>query len=137
MSHYYCHACAVKKGLVTPTITANLTGTNYQLDKFIKHTAPTGNYAMNSVFNDPKYPTYRDYTISGALSGCVEVDNKGRSNIIWYAGKETGLTYSGNFNLPVSGIKIVLHQDNAKIHAYPFQVPETKHCQDCGVLIPY
>jgi len=82
MSEYYCHGCAVKNGLVKPTITASLTGSAYQLEKFIKHTAPTENYAINSVFDTADYGKYRDYTISGALSGCVEIDNEGRSNIL-------------------------------------------------------
>jgi hypothetical protein len=137
MSDYYCHSCAVKLGLITPTITANLTGSNYQLEKFIKHTAPTGRYSINSVFDDPNSSKYRDYTISGSLSGCLEIDGGGRKNLLWYAGEHVGLTYSGAFTVPASGVKLVFHEDDTKIHSYPFNPPEVKHCKECGALIPY
>lgn len=137
MSEYYCHACAVKNGAVQPTVTTNLTGSNYQLEKFFKHTAPTGHHAINSVFSDKSYAKYRDYTISGSLSGGVEIDDQGRTNIIWYAGEEVGLTHSGSFTIPASGVKIVLHHDDAKVHTYPFNPPQTQYCKTCGALIAY
>ena len=37
---YYCHKCASTNLSITPSIPYNLTGTQYQLDKFMKHTAP-------------------------------------------------------------------------------------------------
>lgn len=137
MSDYYCHACAVKLGLIMPALTTDLTGCDYQLEKFIKHTAPTGSYSINSVFDDPKYAEYKDYTISGALSGCVEIDNRGRKNLLWYAGKRVGLTYSGAFTVPASGVKIVFHDNETKIHTYPFNPPKAQRCKECGVVIPY
>jgi hypothetical protein len=39
MSDYYYHACVVKLGLVMPAVTTDLTGCDYQHEKFIKHTA--------------------------------------------------------------------------------------------------
>ncbi len=137
MSEYYCHSCAVKLGLITPTITTNLTGCDYQLEKFIKHTAPTGCYSINSVFDDPSYSNYRNYTISGSLSGCLEIDGGGRKNLLWYAGEQVGLTYSGAFVIPASGVKIVFHDDDTKIHPFPFNPPQVKVCKSCGTLIPY
>jgi hypothetical protein len=137
MSDYYCHYCAVQLGLITPTISINLTGFNYLLEKFIKHTAPIGNYTINSVFDNPTYCKYRDYTISGLLSGCLEIDGRGRKNLLWYAAEKVGLTYSGSFVVPASGIKIVFHDDDTKIHSYPFNPPEVKNCKNCSALIPY
>jgi|APCry1669189241_1035207.scaffolds.fasta_scaffold09463_1 hypothetical protein len=137
MSTYYCHSCAVKLGLITPTTTANLTGCNYQLEKFIKHTTPIGSYSINSIFDDPNYSKYRDYTISGSLSGCLEIDDKGRKNLLWYAAEQVGLTYSGAFTVPASGIKIVFHDNDTRIHTYPFNPPEVKYCKECNTLIPY
>jgi hypothetical protein len=43
MSEYYCHSCALaQKWFTTPVEVdkLNLTGSQYQLSKFIKHTTP-------------------------------------------------------------------------------------------------
>jgi len=139
MSDYFCHACAIKLGYVNPisTPTPNLTGTNYQLAKFLKHTAPTGVHSINSVFDNPAYSAYQNHVISGQLSGCVEMDNNNRKNVIWYAGEQVGITYSGSFNFPVSGVKIVLEGDQTKVHAFPVAHPQSMHCKNCGCLIPF
>ena len=42
MSKYHCYECTVSNGLIFPVDPdpLNLTGTVYQLDKYIKHTTP-------------------------------------------------------------------------------------------------
>ncbi len=92
MPQYFCHLCSVSS-LVTPEFPTSLTGTFYQLEKYIKHTAPTGTYPLNSIFIDPTYNTYRGYILTGTLSGLLEIDNYGRKNYLWYAGEVTGAEY--------------------------------------------
>jgi len=77
MSQFFCHSCSVS-GLVTPAMPTSLTGTSYQLEKFIKHTAPTVTYPINSIFDDPTYDTYSGYIVTGTISGLLEIDNYGR-----------------------------------------------------------
>lgn len=137
MSQYFCHSCGISLGHVTPSVSGNISGNAYQLEKFIKHTAPTGSYAMNSVFDDPTYSNYRDYTVSGVYSGCLEIDSYNRKNMVWYAGKQIGLTYSGSFTVPESGVKVVLHHDQTKIYSYPFTPPQALKCQHCGAVIAF
>ena len=117
----------------------SLTGTSYQLEKFIKHTAPTGTYPINSIFNDPTYDTYSSYIVTGTISGLLEIDNQGRKNFIWYAGKYTGMEYqSGIYVAPTNGVKIVLPEDATKLHAFPIQAQpgSINYCQKCGAPLP-
>src|SRR5690349_21403680 len=94
-SQHYCHDCALKLGLVVPydTSVINLTGSIYQLGKFMKHTIPATYAGYLSVFNRPDYADYLSYTVATSVSGSVEIDAQGRTNLIWYAGKHTGMTF--------------------------------------------
>src|SRR5947208_15019894 len=80
MPTYYCHECARKHNLIAPIMPVSglipASGT-YSLGKFIKHTAPTGVYAVNSVFNDPSWATYQNYLVAAAASGCLQIDDSG------------------------------------------------------------
>ena len=138
MSTYYCHACAIL-GLVTPAFPVSLTGTQYQLDKFIKHTAPTGIYSINSVFNDPTYEAYSGFIVTGTISGFMEIDDRGRKNFHWYAGEQTGVEYrNGGYNAPTNGVVIVFPEDDTKLHAYPIQGQSgvINYCANCGAPLP-
>jgi hypothetical protein len=63
MARYYCHTCARSQGLVAPIDPCPLVANSYQLDKVVKHTAPTGVYPINSVFRDPDLDLYKDYFV--------------------------------------------------------------------------
>lgn len=139
MPQYFCHVCSSALGLVTPANPASLTGTYYQLEKYIKHTAPTGTYPINSIFDDPSYATYSGYIVTGTISGLMEIDDIGRKNFIWYAGQQTGAEYlNGVFVAPTSGVKIVLPEDDAKLHAFPItaQPGLINYCANCGKPLP-
>jgi len=139
MPQYFCHQCAISNKLVIPVEPFTFTGTSYQLDKFIKHTAPTGIYQINSVFDDPTYTTYHDYIVTGTISGMLEIDDRGRKNLIWYAGRETGAEYQNDvFIAPASGVKIVWPEDDQKLHAYPitYSPGAINYCQICGTPMP-
>lgn len=138
MPQYFCHACSVSV-LVTPVFPASLTGTSYQLEKYIKHTAPTGIYTINSVFDDPTYNAYSGYIVTGTISGLLEIDDYGRKNFIWYAGEQTGVEYqNGVFIAPASGVKIVFPEDDTRLHAFPItaQSGTTNYCANCGAPLP-
>jgi hypothetical protein len=139
MNQYYCHQCAISNGLVVPANPNTLTGTSYQLGKFIKHTAPTGTYPLNSVFDDPTYDTYSRYIVSGTASGLLEIDDLGRKNFVWFAGQRTGAEYqNGVFIAPASGVKIVLPEDYTKLHAFPITTSpgSISNCVSCGKILP-
>jgi hypothetical protein len=140
MPSYYCHECARQHGYVSPSIPSSGLAPNagIQLEKFIKHTAPTGVYSINSVFNDSKWETYQNYIVAGAASGCLEIDDRGRKNLLFFAGKETGLTYqSGGFMISCSGVIVVCCEDAARIHAFPNSMSAESHtCVICGRRVP-
>ncbi len=136
---YYCHKCASTNLSITPSIPYNLTGTQYQLDKFMKHTAPNTIYQINSVFDDPTYSQYKDFIVTTCNSGGVEVDSFGRYNQIWYASEKTGMTHtSGGFSHPTSGVRVVLYGNEFKIHAFPDGFnPSEKTCCICREPMPF
>ena len=139
MSTHYCHSCAVALGMVAPTLLGPLQQTQYQLSKFIKHTAPTGTYPKNSIFHQPDHQAYEKYIVTAAASGYLEIDDHGRKNLIYFAGQETGLCRDGSgFSWPCSGVTVVLSHDLAKAHAFPADcAPECRVCANCGCLVPF
>lgn len=139
MSQYFCPQCAESNGLITAASPATLTGTQYQLDKFIKHTAPSGSHQLNSIFDDPTYDEYRRYVVTTTASGLLEIDDQGRKNLWWFAGSQTGAEYrNGVYFAPTDGVKIVWPENDTKLHAYPIvsSPGSTVTCASCGKSLP-
>jgi len=135
MSKYYCHDCAQRRGFTYSTETVELTGSQYQLEKYVKHHSPVKNKGIVSVFDSPDYQTYASYTLSAAASGSAEIDDNGRLNMIFFAGKTIGATYqNGQFTIPTDTIKVVLPAVPEKTHTYPVNSAnyEQSKCADCG-----
>jgi hypothetical protein len=138
---YYCPECAVHLNLVNPidAATQNLTGSNYQLEKFVKHTAPIEYHGLISGFFWQDYPLYRDFTISGSIAGIVQIDDQNRRNLIWYAGRDIGITYeNGTYKLPNDAVKVVLSDNPTGIHAFPvnFELQYATLCLRCARPLP-
>jgi len=137
---YYCLECAIKLGHLRPALPAALTGTHYQLEKYIKHTAPTSAYNFSTVFTSPGSETYRNYIITAVSSGHVQIDDRGRKNVVWVGSEQTGLTYSnGVFVGPTNAVKVVFHDNAQKIHGFPIHSSEIKAaaCVICERPVPY
>ena len=139
MPTFYCHKCGVEEGHITPALPASLTGEQYQLEKFIKHTSPTGTYRVNSIFTDPTYAQYANYIVTTSASGYLEIDDKQRKNLVWFASEKAGAKYvKGAFKCDQSGIKVVNHDDATKIHAFATEVNfGSQTCAKCGKPVPY
>jgi hypothetical protein len=140
-SQFYCHSCAISLGHIQPisSITPNLTGSSYQFGKFMKHTMPNSYNGLLSIFDRPEYADYQNYTVSGALSGCCEIDIQGRTNLIWYAGRHVGMTFqNGKYFCPDDAIKVVLHHDHTLIHTFPvnYELHYINRCIECDLPIP-
>jgi hypothetical protein len=136
MSTHYCHDCAIRIGHIAPIDASvpSLTGSQYQLKKFIKHTAPEKYDGLISIFFSDEYAKYRDFSISGSLSGNLEIDTLGRRNLVWYAGRDIGFTYQdGIYQVPNDAVKVVLPEDAGKIHAYPvnYELQYFEKCREC------
>lgn len=140
-SQYYCHSCALRLGHIQPleTTTPDLTGNPYLLGKFLKHTMPVNYAGVLSIFDRPEYHEYQTYTVNGSLSGCCEIDPGGRTNLIWYAGRHTGMTFDhGIYYCPDDSIKVVLHHDVTLIHSFPvnYELHYINRCLECDSIIP-
>ena len=140
MPKYYCHSCSVLLGIVNPEIPISLTGSSYQLEKFTKHTAPTGIYSLNSVFSNPSYEKYRDYVVTTTVSGSAYIDDYGRTNLLYFAGEEIGATYqNGQLLIHADTVVLVFHDDEWKLHAFPASSNSFQQstCANCGSSIFY
>jgi hypothetical protein len=135
---YYCHTCAIKSGKLNPADPIELTGTQYQLEKFIKHTAPSTTYPLNSIFTGPASESYRNYIVTAVASGCVQIDGN-QTNIVWVASATTGFTFrNGTFVAYDDAVKVVFHDDQFKIHGFPIGSAEISSatCIGCGKPTP-
>ena len=75
--------------------------------------------------------------IGAQFSGCLKIDYRGRFNIINWLGKEIGCNYdpiNGNVLYPESGVRIVLHNNVDKIHAFTCNPTGMLYnsCNSCG-----
>lgn len=136
MSTYYCNSCAKKNGLIVSIpVAQNLTGSNYQVGKFIKHTCIPTQSGTISIFNTPDYKNYENYVINANASGSVEKQSNGKISYILYAGLNMGFEYrDGVFIQPVDAVKVVVTYDLSKIHAYPTSSKgiRSSNCFNCG-----
>jgi hypothetical protein len=129
--------CALAEKIYSPVESEqlDLARTQYQLQKFIKHTTPENLAGLVSVFENPTYKQYKVYTVNTSASGSVEIDDRGRTNVVWYAGNDIGITYqNGSFVTTSDTVKVVLHSNAYKIHSFPVDsfVYEKKKCEKCG-----
>jgi hypothetical protein len=119
MTTYYCHPCAASRGYLSTGQAGTLLGSTTQLEKYMKHTCPSSSEATQSVFTNASTALYGSYVVSALCAGSVEVDFKGRTNIIWAAGEDIGFQFeSGVLQHPQSWVKVVLSTDSNRIHAY-------------------
>ena len=132
---YYCINCAIATGKYKPAIPALLTHTQYQLEKYVKHTSPTSAYSFNTVFTSPSSYTYHHYIVTAVASGSVQVDTRGRINIVWVASEQTGLLFQGTTLVgPTEAVKVVFHDDRNRIHGFPISTSQLNitSCTACG-----
>jgi hypothetical protein len=135
MSKYYCHECARRRGYLGEVDIGSLMGTNFQLEKYMKHTCPASSEAIQSVFAMASTSAYGAYVVNATLAGSVEIEDKGRTNIIWADGKEIGFKYEhGELKYPEHVVKVVLSTDSGRVHAYPQSSTEFAgaSCLGCG-----
>ena len=139
--HYYCHDCAVINGTLHPVDPARLTDNQYKLEKYLKHTVPASLANYNTVFTSlPSSECYRNFVVAAVSSGHVQVDDHNRTNVVWVASRDTGISLKGgSFVGPTNAVKIVLHQDPTAVHAFPIRASELSSaaCAMCGRAIPY
>lgn len=141
MGIYYCRKCAVAIGEISEEfpIPDNLIGTEYKLEKFVKHNFPTEFEEIHSIFKEPNLLKYSQYVINTSASGCLEIDDHGRKNLIFVAGETTGYTLvNGEIFRPDDAVRLVFYKDTNKIHAFSTSgsvIP--KLCSRCGCPIVF
>jgi hypothetical protein len=120
MSTRYCHKCAGELGYLRQPTGEELIATTYQLEKYIKHTVPDPKYQVQSVFTTPSTEAYASYVLNTMAAGSVELDDRGRTNVIWTAGAPTGFLFKrGVLVQPQEAVKVVLSSSTGEIHTFP------------------
>ena len=138
MNTHLCYRCARGAGYSSDAETELLLESDYQVEKFMKHTRPHRIYHFNSLFDDPSSDAYRDYVLNGAAAGSVEIHPDGKVSFTWVAGTTLGATFQdGALLYPDDAVKIVLPFDEDKIHAYPVSSTglTSAYCANCGAPI--
>ena len=140
MNTYYCYPCRKALNLCAPPANVdnlNFTGSQYTLEKFMKHTVPASgsNKRINSIYSDPTYETYKEYCVNGTASGSLEVQSDGTQNLIWLAGKTLGPAFE-NGRVLFSGdtVKIIFADNTGSLHHYHVDSSkyQTAVCANCG-----
>jgi hypothetical protein len=140
MDRYLCHGCAISLGHLRPAAPIALTATQYQLEKYLKHTLPTSAVNFITVFTSPASSTYRDFLVTTVASGHVQIDDAGRYNVVWVASRDTGIaTLGGSIVGTTDAVKVVLQHDDNRIHAFPIASSDLRftNCIACNRAIPY
>ena len=141
MNIYYCHECSVLLGILPGKIDDfNPTGSIKQLEKYYKHTVPSNDRGINSIFDLTDNKKYKDYLINTLVSGSVEIDEKDNTNVVWIAGRKTGFTLkNGKFYCKDDSVKVVYHDDKIRIHGFPTGSAKISEgfCLMCGGKIGY
>lgn len=132
----YCNECRVQLGYFQ-NIPAdfNFTGSEYLLDKFLKHILPVECNDKISIFNDKNYKQYKEYIVNANLSGSIEVLDNNNVNILLIVENEIGQLYLDGTKAPIiqDTIKVVLSNNLLRIHAFPTSSNELKNysCENC------
>jgi hypothetical protein len=139
MRTYYCNECARFLGELESFNAGSVLGTTYQQDKFSKHTVPSTSYPLASVWVDPSTSAYEAHIVSAGTSGSLEIDERGRKNLIVFAGRTVGALHdNGRFVLDQDSVKVVKHSASGEIHAYPTNSAGANQaiCARCGKPTP-
>jgi hypothetical protein len=135
----FFHTTGEKSGLRLAAPLA-LTLTPYQLGKYCKHTIPASLANFNIVFTSPASRTYHDFLVTTVAFGHLQVDDRGRCNVVWVASRQTGISLQvGQFLGSTDGVKVVLPHDDNRIHAFPIPSSEVLSavCAACGKALSY
>lgn len=140
---YYCHECASEIYNPIDISEINLTGSLYQLGKFIKHTIAKPLLGITSSYYDTSYSAYNEYTINALASGSLEVIKQGdniKYNYVYFADKNIGCQYiNGKATMEEDAVKVVLTNDRIKIHSFStgsFGI-QNNICTKCGKSLIY
>ena len=115
-----------------------MVASEYQLEKYIKHTIPDSRFPVQSVFETPSTQVYRTYALETLAAGAVEIDDAGRKNVVWVAGRQTGFRFEyGQLVQPTDAVKVLLSSNSTLLHAHPDNSTSfgAAVCARCGVQI--
>jgi hypothetical protein len=132
---FYCHRCALELGLLENVFISDPLQSPYQYEKFKKHTALSTSYSLQSVFGSTSTGDYADYVVRAGSSGALEIDRRGRRNLIVLATSPTGVEYRGGLKRAMAdSVKVVLSSAADQVHAFPFLFSNARveRCANCG-----
>lgn len=135
VAEYFCQSCSIVGGILLLPSSGPFTGTRYQHDKYIKHTAVTSIQGLNSVFTGPGSFSYAAAIDSALTFGFVERDDRSRINIVWPASRNIGsIIRHGILVHSADAVRVVLPNDPLKIRGFPVCSSfRATACRSCGI----
>ena len=82
MKKYTCRKCAEDRGLKTSARTSDPLQSQYQIEKWDKHTIPSTSIGYQTVFDSRSSSQYAGAIYEAVDLGFIEEDDKGRLNIL-------------------------------------------------------
>ncbi len=135
MSTHLCWECALAEDYMESIQTLTPMGSTYRVEKFLEHMRPKRIYDLNSIFVSNSTAQYKDWFITSSMSGSMEVDDRGRTSFVWFAGKQIGATFHrGKFSFATDAVKLVLPFAEDRVHAFPVSSTgyQSAKCARCG-----
>ena len=138
-----CNKCAAARGVIPSynPATTNLTGSKYQLDKFLEHTQ-TGSRsgAVVSIYADPNYESYKELLFSAILSGSYHQDRAGRESMVFVLGRDRGFSWDDNsktIRYTEDAVRLVCFRDSTRVHHYSHDSAAFNpvRCAGCGAVV--
>jgi hypothetical protein len=136
---WFCNECAKKVAALPSAPAASLLSTTYQQQKFEKHTVGDPAAPKNSIYVDVDAAAYEQSVRRTLQDGALQIDVKGRRNVFRAVNRPIGVTQIAQEQFVVSGEKVALGDEQARVHGFPYgsaEIPK-KRCGRCGILIPW
>src|SRR5437660_12634857 len=74
---YHCASCADKLGIRPVAPTSSFLASQFQRDKWIKHTVSSSSWPVQSVFDESDEEYYRATVIEAYEHGAVDINSRG------------------------------------------------------------
>jgi hypothetical protein len=120
MKKYICCGCADKLNLKTSARTSDPLQSQYQVDKWYKHTIPSTSIGYQTLFDSRSSDYYAGVIYDAVDLGFVEDDDQSRLNILYCpsTGSRIGRAFARGQDLgPQDMVRVVKWSEEAGIHA--------------------
>lgn len=135
MATYYCGPCRLSLGYAPALPSGPLLQSGSQQVKHAKHTVVDPSERLQSIFSDPSTATIRVEVENALSSGAMEMDDRGRINLLTWSGQGVGYRYEWGTQIEEQQItKVVLSSNAGQRHQFTETIARlgSQRCSICG-----